>query len=299
MKMWALIPMLAVMCFAARAADNLEQIEAAMKKNWESFKSLSMDTDMVMDQSTPQFSFKNVSSGTTEMVKDGTKWKMRSESKGTMVQNFGGQETKTASNTLMVSDGETMYTLTESNGVKQAYKMKVPPGQDYAGDGWVKTMRATYNLKVLPDEAVDGANCWVLEATPKEANAAQGVSTFYFTKDTGMMVKSVTKGPDGKVLSTMTSKNIKVNPSIAADRFVFTAPPGVTVVDQSAALQAAQQQQQAQAQEQPEPAKKEETAKAEEPAKTEEPAKKEETAAKKEEPKKEEKKKKKIGIGGF
>jgi outer membrane lipoprotein-sorting protein len=293
MKMWALIPMLAVLSFAARAADNLEQIEAAMKKSWDGLKSVSMDSEMVMEQSTPQFSFKNASTGTTEMLKDGAKWKMRSETKGTMVQKFGDQETKTASNTLMVSDGEYIYSLTDSNGMKQAFKMKVQPGQEYAGDSWVKSMREIYDLKVLPEEAVDGANCWVLEATPKQAGGAQGVSIFYFTKDSGMMVKSIGKGPDGKVLSTMTSKNIKINPSIAADRFVFTAPPGVTVIDQSAALQAAQQQQAAQA----EPAK-EEPAKAE-TAKTEEPAKKEETAAKKEEPKKEEKKKKKIGIGGF
>jgi outer membrane lipoprotein-sorting protein len=299
MKMWAIVPMLAVLTIAARAADTLEQIEAAMKKSWEGFTSLSMDSDTKMDQASEQFSMKMDSTSATEMMKDGTKWKMRSESKSTMTQKIAGQpETTTTSNSLMVSDGAYMYSLTDSNGLKQATKMKVPPGQDYAGDGWVKTMREHYNMKVLPDESVDGVACWVIEATPKQPN--QGPGTYYFAKQQGMMMKYVNKGPDGKVISTTTSKNVKVNPSIPADRFVFTAPPGVTVIDQEAmmaqqkaAIEAAQKQAaEAQKQQEAPAEKKEEPAKTE-PAKSEEPA-------KKEEPKKEEKKKeKKVKIPGF
>lgn len=292
MKMWALIPMLAVLTIAARAADTLEQIEAAMKKNWDGFSSLSMDSETTMDQTSEQFSMKMNSTTSTEMAKDGTKWKSRSEGKTTTTQKIATQpETTTTANSLTVSDGVYMYSLTESNGVKQATKMKVPANKDYAGDSWLKTMREHYDLKVLPDETVDGIACWVIEATPKQPG--QGPGTYFFSKQHGMMVKFINKGPDGKVLSTMTTKNIKVNPSIPADRFVFTAPAGVTVMDQDelmkqqqAAIEAAQKQQEAAAEKKEEPAKTE-------PAKSEEPA-------KKEEPKKEEKKKeKKVKIPGF
>jgi outer membrane lipoprotein-sorting protein len=43
----------------------------------------------------------------------------------------------------------------------------------------------------------------------------------------------VANGPDGKPMTTMTYTDIKINPDIPADRFVFKAPEGVQVQDMS------------------------------------------------------------------
>ncbi len=55
--------------------------------------------------------------------------------------------------------------------------------------------------------------------------------TFYFDKATGVMVKSVSKNVAGKVTMESLTTDLKVNSSISADRFVFTAPEGVEVMD--------------------------------------------------------------------
>lgn len=301
MKLAYVAVLLAVLNVASvRAADEFDAIEAKMKALWDGFTSISYESVTKADNSTEQFAYKMDSTGTNEMAKAGPKkWKMRSDSKTLTVQKIAGQpETKTESLTQMYSDGETIYTYTESQGVKSATKMKVPPDGNDVNESFFKNMREHYTLKQLPDETVEGAACWAILATPKQAQAAAGAMKYCISKDTGMMVLMEMKDAAGKVMTLTTVKNVKVNPSIAADRFVFTAPPGVTVMDadaQRAQAEAAVANAQAQAAEAQK--KAEEAQKKEEPAKTEtttakeEPAKSETAAKKEEEPKKKEEKK--------
>lgn len=303
MKLAYVAVLVAVLNVASvRAADEFDAIEAKMKALWDGFTSMSYDSVTKADNSTEQFSYKMDSTGTNEMAKAGPKkWKMRSDSKTLTVQKIAGQpETKTESITQLYSDGETIYTYTESQGVKSATKVKVPPDGNDVNESFFKNMREHYNLKLLPDETVDGAACWAIQATAKNAQAAavSGAMKYCISKDNGMMVLMEMKDPAGKVMSLTTIKNVKVNPSIAADRFVFTAPPGVTVMDadaqraQAEAQVKAAQEQAAAAQKQAEAAQtKEEPAKTETAPAKEEPAKTETAAKKEEEPKKKEEKK--------
>jgi len=304
MKLAYVAMLVAVLNVASvRAADELDAIEAKMKALWDGFTSMSYDSQTKADNSTDQFSYKMDSVGTIEMAKAADKkWKMRSDSKTTTVQKIAGQpETKSESTNQVVSDGEYMYSYTESMGVKNATKMKVPPQQETAGDSFFKTMRPMYDMKVLPDETVDGVACWAVEARNKQKEMANMPMKFCISKDHGMMVLMETKDAAGKVTSLTTVKNVKVNPSLAADRFVFTPPAGVTVMDADAAnaqaqqAQAAAQAQAAEAQKKAEEAQKKEEPAKTEPAKTETTAAKEEPAktepAKSEEPKKKEEKK--------
>jgi outer membrane lipoprotein-sorting protein len=95
-------------------------------------------------------------------------------------------------------------------------------------------VRETFNVKLLPDETVDGESCYVLEFTPKAADAAMGGRMVqYFRKDNGTIVKLVSYDASNKPSVTVTYSNVQLNPSIGADRFVFAAPPGVEVTDMS------------------------------------------------------------------
>ncbi len=88
----------------------------------------------------------------------------------------------------------------------------------------------------------------------------------WYDKSTGVCLKSVSKDDKGKVVSTSVTTDVKIDPSIAADRFVFKAPDGVAVSDMT-------QQGQQQPTEQPAAEPKKEEPKKEEP-KAEEPKKK-------------------------
>jgi hypothetical protein len=194
----------------------------------------------------------------------------------------------------MVSDGVVIYMLTESDGQKTAMKTKATAG-DSGGKAMFKSLREGNDCKVLPEESVSGLACYVIETTPKavQAGAPKMTSRYYFAKDPGMMVQMTSNSEDGKSTTKMTLKNVKVDPSIPADHFVFTAPAGVEVQDMTD-MEARMKKMQEDAAK----AAADAEAKAkEEPAKTETKA-DAKPAEKKEEPKKDDKKKSKLkGFG--
>lgn len=216
---------------ASVRAATLEEIGKALAEKREACSSLSYEQTMVTEMKNAQFSMTSTTSGTYESVKKGDKFLMRMESNGTTEQTVMGNTNTTKSATVTVYDGEFVYNYQEANGQKMAYKSKPGKEQDMGKD-WVASMKEHFELKVLPDEAVDGEDCYVIECNPKEKNAAGMTMTHWIAKSSGVPVKSVTKMPQGGT-ATMTVKNIKINPSIGADRFVFKAPEGVTVQDMS------------------------------------------------------------------
>ena len=108
--------------------------------------------------------------------------------------------------------------------MKTAFKTKV----NVSDQDPLKAWRDISGLKVLQDKSVDGHSVWVIEAMPK-SDIPQGRTVMYFQQTTGQMIKMVAYSPDGAPMTTMTHSDVKVNPSITADRFVFDAPPGVVV----------------------------------------------------------------------
>jgi outer membrane lipoprotein-sorting protein len=201
-----------------------------------------------------------------------------------------GQEQKSKTISTMVCDGEFMYSVSEANGEKSATK------QNIMTQGWItdktyfNNLRQGSKLKLLPDETVDGRSTYVIEATSKQAPPANqsgttAVSYMYFDKETGLVIKWLSKDASGKVVSTSITTDLKVNSTISADRFVFKAPEGVEVMD----LTKMQQQTAEPAQpEQEKPAPAEEAEKPKEPEQkdeSKEPEKKDEA----EEPEKSEK----------
>ena len=55
---------------------------------------------------------------------------------GTSIQNWGGQETKSKSSSTIINDGKFMYTISDEDGEKSAFKTKTDPkaGGDLIGD---------------------------------------------------------------------------------------------------------------------------------------------------------------------
>jgi hypothetical protein len=110
-------------------------------------------------------------------------------------------------------------------------KCKADTWSKAMGKNFIKTLREENNVELLPDETVDGVACYALSATPKKAAPNQGKMKFCLSKESGMVLLTQSFTPDGKVLSSTKIKNLKLNPALADDRFVFTAPAGVQVQD--------------------------------------------------------------------
>jgi outer membrane lipoprotein-sorting protein len=219
-------------------AETIEEVIEKLATAQTEVKSYSAKTKHMQDMDLGDGNkMKSQTEGTYYWMKKGDKFMFRTDMSGTSENTFGGQTVKSTDKTTSVCDGDHMYTLSEQDGQKHAMKAEVPPG---TGDMDVRSsfseMRMEQDLKVLPDETVDGMDCFVIEATPKAEEPDNPITRYvmYFDKKTGISPKSVFYDKAGKVAGEVTSTDVKVNVDIDPEKFVFKAPPGVEVMDMSA-----------------------------------------------------------------
>jgi outer membrane lipoprotein-sorting protein len=227
------VPILAVFLFQpiAVAGDTLEAVEKKLVDSWSKIESMTAKLTLSVEMDTGDTKGTTKGEGVIEyMTKDG-KTMFRNDMK--MTQSMPPTP-ETQSSTSTVFDGDFIYMLQESMGQKMAFKSKAEEGGygKPGGKEMFENLRQQNELKLLPDEKVDGKDVYVIEATAKTPTPT-GPTTMnvYFHKDTGMMVKMVGIDKSGKAMLTMTYSDMKINPKISPDRFVFKAPEGVTVMD--------------------------------------------------------------------
>lgn len=227
------VPALAILGLLLAApvhADTLEAVEKKLAEQSRKTTSLSMKMKTVSDVSGEGFKSKTTIDGTYEYMTDGKKTLTRIDVSTKTQMELGGTRQNIDAKSLTISDGEVMWMLSEQSGQKMVSKMKADEKQM---TNWREDMKEWYNLKLLPDETVDGKPCYVIEMTPKKAPAAAAEyrTVQYYQKDTGVVVKAVSYGADRKPVSTTTYSDIKINPKLDKGRFTFTPPAGVPVMD--------------------------------------------------------------------
>ncbi|RIK66856.1 MAG: hypothetical protein DCC66_12495 [Planctomycetota bacterium] len=227
------VPALAILGLLLAApvhADTLEAVEKKLAEQSRKTTSLSMKMKTVSDVSGEGFKSITTIDGTYEYMTDGKKTLTRIDVSTKTQMELGGTRQNIDAKSLTISDGEVMWMLSEQSGQKMVSKMKADEKQM---TNWREDMKEWYNLKLLPDETVDGKPCYVIEMTPKKAPAAAAEyrTVQYYQKDTGVVVKAVSYGADRKPVSTTTYSDIKINPKLDKGRFTFTPPAGVPVMD--------------------------------------------------------------------
>lgn len=256
----------------ATADEKVDQAVKELEAKFAKIDSYTAKTKTMTDtEFGPGHSQKSEMSGTAEWVRKGEKALMRSDTKCVTVKTEDGKKTTTPSIITTVNDSEFQYVLIEEGGKKKVTKTKAQPAQAYHPMALFKQYQAYHDIKLLPDEAVHGQDCYVFEMKMKAMEGAPptGRQVLYYQKDNGIVVKSEGFDGEGKLISSSMSMDVKINVSISEDRFKFDIPEGAEVFDQTSM------------QEQQPPSETEE----------EEP---EEEQAEKEEPQKPEKKKPKI-----
>jgi outer membrane lipoprotein-sorting protein len=221
-------------CSLAVAQDDLKAVEKKIIAGWEKHKSTTAKFTSVTHIEMGEVVSDSKSHGTLELMRKGDKWLLRQEMKTVTTQKFGEQENKMEQEVLSIMDGEYAYTLTDMAGQKMAFKTKIDPKTTGDPTSTFETLRKDHELKLLPEETIDGSKVYVIEATPKEkATAGYGKTVYYYQQESGVLVKMVAYGEDGKPQMTMTYTDIKLDVDIKPERFVFKAPPGVEVIDQT------------------------------------------------------------------
>ena len=214
-------------------AESLEEVKKKIHDKVSSYKTLSYKTKTT--NQTPQM--KSNIDVKHEFMRKGDEVLSRTEYKSTTTTNLGGKEQKMDSTTLQIYDGKFSYTYSETKGQKSAFKQKVDSKDQTipfnAAHGF-KLSEQFYKLKMLPDETLNGKPVYVIEMTAKDDAMRQyiGRTLTYYDKGNGISIKSVTHdAKTGKPSSTTIVTDIKIDPAISPDRFVFKAPAGVEIKD--------------------------------------------------------------------
>jgi outer membrane lipoprotein-sorting protein len=215
-------------------ADTLETVEKAIVEKAANTQSQQARVTTMQRMQTPQMSYDSQGETTYEFLKQGEKWLSRTESKTISNSSVAGQEHKQNTTMLVIDDGKFVWTLSEMDGQKSVMKSRSEANRALLTDkAYFDNLRKDFELKLLPDETVDGRATWPIQATPRQP-ASEGMIAMllnYFDKETGVCIKTIGKDSSGKEVMTSVTKDIKVNPTLAADRFVFKVPEGVTVMD--------------------------------------------------------------------
>lgn len=233
-------------CGTMGFADDLADVEKKLVAAWAKVKSYSAKTT-----SKSEFAYgegnsrKSESQGTTEFVLKGEKAFSRTEWNETAVTTEDGKTTTRKTHSLMVGNAEFTWTLTETDGATTVMKMEAPKAAQYSPEFYFNSYRDRYTTKPLPDAKFDGADCYVLEVKmkPIEDMPPSGLFVMYYRKDCGISVKTLIYDADGKVTMESLSTDLKLNPSISDDRFKFTVPEGVEVMDMTPEGQKKQREQ--------------------------------------------------------
>ncbi len=229
---------LSILTAAESRAESIEAVKKAIHAKVSGHRSLQFKSRSVTDMQTPQITMKSTSDLTAEYVRQGDKTLSRVESKTSSDNKIGDMSQKTEAATIDIFDGKHRYTYTESGGQKTATKRNVDPQSEpspFDAMAGFAMMERHFDLKLLPDETVNGKPAYVFELTMKQmpAGAPVGKSKVYYDKATGISIKSLAYDDKGKVMTSTETTEVKIDPSIPPGRFTFKAPPGVTVQDET------------------------------------------------------------------
>lgn len=243
--MYSARPLLNVACFvctfagaAVVRADTLEDVQKKIHAKVSTMKSLEYTLDLKTEMTMQQVTIKSTTRQTAQFARKDDQVLARIETTSSTSQKMGDQEQSYDTKSTDVSDGKYWNNLVERMGQQMATRRKVNPENEpnpFNALLSFKLLAESFEIKLLPDETVDGKSAWVLETKPKEGvdpTNIMGRSLSYYDKETGLSIRGVNYDPNGKVVSTSVLTNVKINSDINPDRFVFKAPPGVTVMEQ-------------------------------------------------------------------
>lgn len=225
---------LAVGVLAGCSSDSVESAERESVRAWDRHRTLSAERTLVTDVTTDTGTTRTTFVSSFECMKKGERLLVREEGRTSgMERRTGGATRKIESALKQIHDGEYVHILTDAFDRQSLYKRKQTSAHEaFGGRAFFRTLHEAYTLQRLPDETLEGRPAFVLQAVPKSGGSPLlEKAVHYLDKDTGLVVKSIMTSNDGRAQTTLTVANIKVDPPIPAERFIFVPLPGLKAID--------------------------------------------------------------------
>lgn len=223
-------------CGDGGAADDLEAVEKRIVEAWGKHKSMTAKITTANHMQAGDTTIDAKGEGTIETAREGDKQFIRMELKNTMVRKTGEQESKMDQPTTVIADGEFAYTTSEAMGRPMVVKTKIDSTMTGEPKAILDQFRKLYELKLMPEETLDGRKVFVIAGTPKEKAPVPGAPVkmvLNFDQEHGVLLKAAGLAEDGKPMSTMAYSDVKFDVKLDPDRFKFKAPEGVEIIDRA------------------------------------------------------------------
>jgi outer membrane lipoprotein-sorting protein len=217
------------------AEETIDTVEKKIVETFDQYDSMTYKLTMTMEAAMGGMTMTGKGEGASEYMKKGDKSLFRQEMTITVENSMSPGQPMT-SNSTIICDGEFVYTVQEQGSLKQAFKQNIADTDSAPGGKMMfENLKKNSNLKLLLDEKINGEEAYVIEVVPKQVNPMGGPTKIkrYIIKKTAVPAKLEMFGPDGKVMMTITMSDVKIDPKIDPSRFVFKAPEGVQVNDQT------------------------------------------------------------------
>ncbi|HMQ16924.1 MAG TPA: hypothetical protein PKC49_13210 [Phycisphaerae bacterium] len=170
--------------------------------------------------------------GPVEWYRANNRIHLRQEHDGYSVSSFNGKVDRRTDRALVIVDGEFYYRLTDTEGKLYASKASIIPATYGDPEVLINAMTKAEDVRLLKDEKLEGAECYVFEASPRRVTPLQPAKTLhYFRKDGGFIVLRVGFTANGQEMFRIEAKDVKRNVEIPMERFKFEVPPGVELRD--------------------------------------------------------------------
>jgi outer membrane lipoprotein-sorting protein len=227
---------LAVALAMPAVADSADHVREKIEKAYSTLKSYTCKCKVNSNMEGPGYSIRTSADGTIEWARKGERSQVRAEMVSSIEQSIQDTTGRQTLKSSTYSDGQTLWAVTEQDGRIHITKSADVQSRDQSA--WQIISNAGYSepsLKVLPEEKLDGADCFVIEVTGKVMGAdgeegSRGRAVVHFRKDCGLAVKFVSYVND-KMISEITLTDLKINPEIKPERFEYKPPAGAQVQD--------------------------------------------------------------------
>jgi len=225
----------ALLAMAATAqAETLKEVQDKIHDMVSKYKTLQFKMNMNSEMGMAGYTAKTKSDSTIEAMRKDNVVMSRLDTQMHTVSKMGDQETKMDMKSLMIDDGKFVWTIAEAP-MKSISKSKHDESTAVYFNpraAW-KLSEQHFDLKLMPDENMDGKSCWVIAMEPKDPSMKmmQSKAVNYFDKKTGLGVKTINYGPDGKKNGEVIMSDVKIDADISADRFKYTPPADAKVED--------------------------------------------------------------------
>lgn len=207
-----------------------QQIESA----WRKCESVSADIEIKATYQWSNSVTEKHSRGRLEVLQnDGGEIFVRLEQNERLAREADGEREEKRRQTTNVITPNAHWVVIERDANAVARVTGPPPLNPAKPDDMMRRLDKIGGVQVLPEEKVAGLDCIVLQAErelpPGRKVRAGRPSRMvqYWSKDYGVMIRSVTYDQHGTLVNSEALTNIKFNQPIPMERFHLEPPPGV------------------------------------------------------------------------